>query len=77
MSEQNYYDEIRRRVKRKYDNRVEFISHLVAFLGANLVLWGVLQPQQAWATLSSIAMGGWCMPIPVLSQIMNAPLVFT
>jgi hypothetical protein len=59
MSLEPDYNEIRYRIKKKYDNRVEFISHVVAFLGANFVLWAVLQPQNGWATLSSIAMGGW------------------
>ena len=59
MGSEANYDEIRRRIKRKYDNRVEFFSHIVAFLGVNLVLWGVLQPQNGWYTLSMIGMGGW------------------
>lgn len=59
MSLEPDYDEIRRRIKKRYDNRVEFISHIVSFLGANLVLWGVLQPQYGWYTLASLAMGGW------------------
>ncbi|MFN8373594.1 MAG: 2TM domain-containing protein [Anaerolineae bacterium] len=59
MSSDPEYDEIRRRIKRKYDNRTEFIAHLMSYVGASIVLWGVLQPQYGWATLSALIMGCW------------------
>jgi hypothetical protein len=59
MSLEPDYNEIRYRIKKKYDQRVEFISHIVAFLGANFVLWGILQPAYGWAAISAVAMGGW------------------
>ena len=38
MAEPNY-DEIRRRITKRYDNRTEFFSHLIAFLAFNGLGW--------------------------------------
>jgi hypothetical protein len=65
MNSEPNYDEIRQRIKRKYDNRTEFFGNLVSFVGANIVLWGVLQPQWGWATLAAFIMGCWFIGVLV------------
>ena len=67
MSSDPNYDEIRRRIKRKYDNRAEFLSHIVAFIICNTVLWGALQPQYGWETLARIVMSLWFMGLVIHS----------
>ncbi|NWF70802.1 MAG: 2TM domain-containing protein [Chloroflexi bacterium] len=69
MSSKTYQEEIRKRIQRQYDNRTEFASHLIAFLGTAAVLWGVLQPQYGWATLSAIIMGGWLIGLLIHATI--------
>jgi hypothetical protein len=38
MSESSY-EEIRRRVEKRYKERQDFIIHLAAFVGSNLIIW--------------------------------------
>jgi hypothetical protein len=40
MSESSY-EEIRRRVEKRYKERQDFIIHLAAFVGSNLIIWGL------------------------------------
>jgi hypothetical protein len=65
MSLEPNYEEIRSRIKRRYDNRTEFLSHLVAFVISNIVLWSFLQPQFGWATLAGIITGLWFMGLVI------------
>lgn len=44
--EKTYYDEIRRRITKRYEARAQFYGHLVSFLIINVLLWTLLQPPQ-------------------------------
>ena len=59
------YAEIRKRITNRYNNRAEFFSHLVAFLVANGILWGVLSPQGTWYTVAGIFTGLWFMGLVI------------
>jgi len=59
------YAEIRKRITNRYNNRSEFFSHLVAFLVANGILWGVLSPQGTWYTIAGIFTGLWFMGLVI------------
>src|SRR3954462_8817047 len=59
------YAEIRKRITNRYNNRSEFFSHLVAFLVANGILWGVLSPQGTWFTVAGIFTGLWGMGLVI------------
>jgi hypothetical protein len=59
------YAEIRKRITNRYNNRSEFFSHLVAFLVANGILWGVLQPSGTWYTIAGIFSGLWFMGLVI------------
>src|SRR5436190_19044659 len=59
------YDEIRKRITNRYNNRSEFFSHLVAFVVANGILWLVLQPGGTWYTIAGIFTGLWFMGIVI------------
>jgi hypothetical protein len=59
------YEEIRKRITNKYNNRGEFFSHLVAFLVANGILWFVLQPGGTWYTVAGIFSGLWFMGLVI------------
>jgi len=59
------YAEIRKRITNRYNNRSEFFSHLVAFLVANGILWGVLSPQGTWYTVAGIFTGLWFMGLVI------------
>ena len=59
------YAEIRKRITNRYNNRSEFFSHLVAFLVANGVLWGLLSPQGTWYTIAGIFSGLWFMGLVI------------
>lgn len=59
------YEEIRKRISNKYNNRAEFFSHLVAFLVANGILWFVLQPSGTWYTIAGIFTGLWFMGLVI------------
>jgi hypothetical protein len=47
MSEPNY-DEIRRRITKRYENRAEFFIHLVTFVIINALLWSELVFRRGW-----------------------------
>lgn len=53
------YEEIRTRITRRYNNRTEFLSHLVAYVVINGLLWGLLSPGGFFFTLSAIFSGLW------------------
>ncbi len=55
------YEEIRKRITNRYNNRAEFFSHLVAFLVANGIIWVLLDPSGTWFTIAGILAdcGGW------------------
>ena len=59
------YAEIRKRITNRYNNRSEFFSHLVAFVVANGILWGVLDPQGTWYTIAGIFSGLWFMGLVI------------
>src|SRR5215213_3374088 len=59
------YSEIRKRITNRYNNRSEFFSHLVAFLVANGLLWGLLDPQGTWFTVAGIFSGLWGMGLVI------------
>jgi hypothetical protein len=59
------YAEIRKRITNRYNNRSEFYSHLVAFLVANGILWGLLSPQGTWFTVAGIFSGLWGMGLVI------------
>ena len=59
------YEEIRKRITNKYNNRGKFFSHLVAFVVANGILWGVLQPGGTWFTIAGIFSGLWFMGLVI------------
>ncbi|MCA0456810.1 MAG: 2TM domain-containing protein [Chloroflexi bacterium] len=53
------YEEIRERISRRYNNRAEFLSHLVAYAAINGFIWGVLGPSGIYFTLAAILSGLW------------------
>ncbi len=53
------YEEIRSRITRRYNNRTEFFSHLVAFTIINGIVWGILRPSDLFFTIAAIVMGLW------------------
>jgi hypothetical protein len=57
------YEEIRKRITNRYNNRAEFFSHLVAFLVANGIVWILLAPSGTWFTIAAIVMGCWGMGV--------------
>jgi len=59
------YDEIRKRITSRYNNRAEFFSHLVAFVVANVVIWSLLDPQGTWFTIVGIFSGLWFMGLVI------------
>jgi hypothetical protein len=59
------YEEIRKRITNRYNNRAEFFSHLVAFVVANAVIWGLLDPQGTWFTVVGIFSGLWFMGLVI------------
>jgi hypothetical protein len=52
-------NQIRRRVEKRYSMRAEFISHLIAFLIFNVVMWFGLQPDGFFYDVAIIITGGW------------------
>lgn len=65
MSSEPNYDEIRKRVKRRYDNHAEFLSHLAAFVVSMLIVWSVLIPQGLLLTLAQLGSAGWLMGLVI------------
>ena len=65
MSNEPNYDEIRRRVKRRYDNHAEFLSHLVAFVVTMVAVWWLWQPQGVLGTVAQLGSAGWFMGIVI------------
>lgn len=65
MSSEPNYDEIRKRIKRRYDNRAEFLSHLVGFLVTMIIVWSIWIPQGTWQTLAEIGSAGWFMGLVI------------
>ena len=66
MTEDKVNEEaIRKRITKRYDNRSEFFGHLIAFVVVNGLLWGALQPQNFWYTLSLIFSGLWGMGLAI------------
>ena len=59
------YEEIRKRITNRYNNRAEFFSHLVAYLVVNGVLWMFLQPSGTWFTIAGIFSGLWGMGVVI------------
>lgn len=47
MTEPNY-DEIRKRITKRYENRAEFFIHLVSFVIINALLWSELVFRRGW-----------------------------
>lgn len=67
MSSEPNYDEIRKRVKRRYDNRAEFLSHLVAFIIVNgLGWWFIVRPMGGIVfTLAALVSGLWGLGVVI------------
>ncbi len=59
------YEEIRKRITNRYNNRAEFFSHFVAFMVANGLVWGVLKPEFGWFTFAAVVMGLWFMGLVI------------
>ena len=59
------YEEIRKRITNRYNNRAEFFSHLVAFLVANGLIWGLFDPSGTWFTVAGIFTGLWGMGLVI------------
>ena len=59
------YAEIRKRITNRYNNRAEFLSHLVSFMVANGIVWGLLSPSGMWFTVAAIVMGLWGMGLVI------------
>lgn len=53
------YEEIRSRVTRRYNNRAEFLSHLVAYFAINGLIWGVFGPNGFFFTVAAMFSGLW------------------
>lgn len=58
------YNDIRQRVKKRYDKRKEFFGHFVSFLLVNGFLWTVLLPIQDfgdgfWGVFGAVVTVGW------------------
>lgn len=58
-------NQIRRRVEKRYSMRAEFISHLIAFLIFNAVMWFGLQPDGFFSGVAIIITGGWSIGIVI------------
>jgi fatty acid desaturase len=67
MTNEPNYDEIRRRIKRRYDNRAEFLSHLVAFVIVNgLGWWFIALPMGGIVfTLAALVSGLWFLGVVI------------
>ena len=59
------YVEIRKRITNRYNNRSEIVSHLVAFLVVNGLIWGVLSPGGIFYTLALILLALWGMGLTI------------
>lgn len=65
MSSELNYDEIRRRVKRRYDNHAEFLSHLVAFVVTMFAIWALWHPEGTLGTFIQLGSAGWFMGLVI------------
>lgn len=63
--DREYRKEIRKRLTERYNARAEFAGHLVAFVISMAVLWGLLSPQDGWATLALLISGGWLVGLVI------------
>lgn len=59
------YEEIRTRITRRYNNRSEFLSHLVAFIVINGIVWGILDPGGLFFTIAAVGLGLWGMGLVI------------
>ncbi len=59
------YDEIRKRITSRYNNRAEFISHLVAFVAVNGIVWFVLNLSGIFVTIANIILVLWGMGLVI------------
>jgi hypothetical protein len=58
-------NQIRRRVEKRYSMRAEFISHLIAFLIFNAIMWFGLQPEGFFYGVAMIITGGWSIGLVI------------
>ncbi len=65
MSSDPRYNEIRTRITRRYDNLIEFFSHLVAYVVVAVLVFGVWRPEAGWGTLAQVVMGLWFMGLMI------------
>lgn len=63
--DRQYYDEIRRRITKRYEGRAQFFGHLVAFLVINALLWIGLQPDGFWETVLIAFSGLWFVGVAI------------
>jgi ABC-type polysaccharide transport system permease subunit len=64
MADDPIYQEIRRRITKRYANRTEFFSHLISFVVVNLIVWSLLSGQlREWGLLVAVQLcaGLWFM----------------
>lgn len=54
---------IRKRIMARFENRAEFITHLVTFVITMSLLWFVLQPIGLWYLLAQLCTGFWAIGI--------------
>ena len=52
-------------ITKRYENRREFFGNLAAFIVFNIVVWGVLIPQEGWRTIATLITGGWSLGLVV------------
>jgi len=63
--DQQYYDEIRRRITKRYEGRAQFFGHLVTFMVINALLWIGLQPDGFWETVLIAFSGLWFVGLAI------------
>lgn len=64
MADDPIYQEIRRRITKRYANRAEFFSHLISFVVVNLIVWSFLGGQlRDWGLMlpAQLCAGLWFM----------------
>lgn len=59
------YEEIRQRITRRYNNRAEFWSHVVAYIVSSVIVWRVLSPVGLFFTIAAVIMGFWGMGLVI------------
>jgi hypothetical protein len=59
MSDSSNYDQIRQQIQKRYDKRAEFVSHTIAFIIVNALLWA------AWLITDSSARMSAMIPIAI------------